>query len=277
MIAIVVALALTAPDKVDVRPAADLALTGVALVGFAIPYLLADQLAPARCRICDGADNTGLPGTGSRGSLNAVDAWFHDAATGWLTSRETADAASSVVAYALVPVGVIAGAWTATGPYSTDGAGWRAMAIVGESALVSAALVQGVKYVAARKRPFVRYGHGETGGSYDVNDTDSRISFPSGHSAFAMSLGVALATTATIEESAAAPWLWAAAAVGSVTTGALRMIAEKHYFTDVASGTLIGAACGVVVPLLHRRGGPMSSSSVSDAPQGPAIALTGTF
>ena len=96
-------------------------------------------------------------------------------------------------------------------------------------------------------------------------------------SAFATSLGVALATTATIEESAAAPWLWAAAVVGSVTTGALRMIAEKHYFTDVASGTLIGAACGVVLPLLHRRGGPMSSNSVSVAAQGPAIALTGTF
>lgn len=66
---------------------------------------------------------------------------------------------------------------------------------------------------------------------------------------FVTSLGVALATTATLEESEAAPWLWAAAALGSVTTGALRMMAEKHYFTDVAAGAAIGAACGVVIPL----------------------------
>jgi membrane-associated phospholipid phosphatase len=277
MIAVALALALTATDKVDVRPAADLAIGGVALVVWAVPEIFRNELAPSHCHLCDGADNTGLPGTGSSASLNGVDAWFHDATAGWLVSRRTADVASSVVAYGLVPLGVAVGAFTATGPHATDGAGWRAMAIVEESAVVSAAVVQGLKFALARKRPFVRYGTGETSGSYDVGDADSRASLPSGHTAFVTALGVGLATTATLEESDAAPWLWAAAALGSVTTGALRMMAEKHYFTDVAAGAAVGAACGVVIPLLHRRGGPLSTSSVSIGAQGPGFALSGRF
>jgi membrane-associated phospholipid phosphatase len=277
MIAVALALAVTATDKVDVRPAADLTIAGIALVAWGIPELLRNDLAPAHCRLCDGADNTGLPGSGSAASLNGVDAWFHDATAGWLMSRRSADVASSIWAYAFVPLGVAVGAFTTTGSHATDGAGWRAMAIVEESAIVSTALAQGLKFAVARKRPFVRYGSGETSGSYDVNDADSRFSFPSGHVTFVTSLGVALATTATLEESEAAPWLWVAAALGSVTTGALRMMAEKHYFTDVAAGAAIGAACGVVIPLLHRRGGPLSSNSVSIAAQGPGFALSGRF
>jgi membrane-associated phospholipid phosphatase len=277
MIAVALALALSASDKVDVRPAVDLAIAGGALVGWVVPELLQAQLAPGHCRLCDGSDNSGLPGTGSRGSLNGVDAWFHDALTGWPMSRAAAGTLSDVLAYGLVPVAALAGAWTTTGPHATEGAGWRAASIVAESALVTGAVVQGIKYVTARKRPFVRYGNGETSGTYDVADPGSHLGFPSGHAAWVTSLGVALATTATLEESAAAPWLWASAAVSSVTTGALRMIAEKHYFTDVAASAAIGAACGIVVPLLHRRGGPLSTDSLSVASQGPAFALTGRF
>jgi len=67
------------------------------------------------------------------------------------------------------------------------------------------------------------------------------------------------------------------AAAASIAAGSLRMMAEKHYLTDVAAGALIGATCGVVVPLLHRRGGPLSSRSMSVAAQGPALTLTGRF
>ena len=267
-----------ATDKIALRPAADAVVTGAGLVVFVVPELLKDKLAPAHCAICDGGDNTGLPGTGSRGSLNGVDAYFHDALTGFLLPRKTAETASSVVAFVLVPIGSIAGALTATGPHATDGAGLRATVVVLESSVVSAALIQGVKLVAARKRPFVRYGDGEPSGVYDVNDRDSHLGFPSGHTAFATSMGVAMAMTATLEESPAAPWLWGAAAAMSVTTATLRMIAEKHYFTDVLSSAAVGAACGVVFPLLHRRGSALAASSLSvGAQQGPALTLSGSF
>ena len=277
MIAVALALALTATDKVDVRPAADIAVTGAAILAFGIPELLKADLAPSHCRLCDGSDNTGLAGTGSRSSLNGVDAWVHDALTGWVVGRQAADTASHVVVFGVIPAAVIAGAWTTTGPHATDGAGWRAMAIVGESALVSAALVQGLKFAIARKRPFVRYGNGTVGGSYDVTGPDSRTGFPSGHTALAASLSVSLAMTATLQESRAAPWVWAGAGLSTVTAGMLRIIAEKHYFTDALTGAAVGTACGVVLPLLHKRGGPLSSGSMSVALQGPGFALSGSF
>jgi membrane-associated phospholipid phosphatase len=260
-------------DKVAIRPALDFTLVGAGLAAFVIPELLKQHLAPASCNVCNGPDNTGL-GDGSQGTLNGVDAFFHDRLTGWLLSRQTADTVSNVWAYALVPAGTIAGAMLATGPSASDGAGLRAAVIVLESAAVQAAVVQGMKFFVARKRPFVRYGHGEASGTYDVNDRDSHVSYPSGHTAFATSLGVSMAMTATLEESAAAPWLWGAAAVISVSTATLRMIAEKHYVTDVATGAAIGAACGVVFPLLHKRGNALSVSAQGSA---PLLVLSGAF
>ena len=277
MIAIALALAATAPDKIDLRPTADIVVASVAFAAAAVPQILKDQLSPAACRICDGPDNSGLPGTGSRGSLNGVDAWFHDAATGWAFSRQTANTLSNVMAFGVLPTFAVAGAFTTTGPHASEGAGWRATAVVGESVLVSAAIFQSAKLLAARKRPFVRYGNGESGGTWSVSNPDSHLGIPSGHTAIAASLGFSLATTATIQESGAAPWLWGAAALGTAGTGALRMIAEKHYFTDVVAGAVVGAASGVVIPLLHRRGGALSSDGVSAPAQGPAVSVSGRF
>jgi membrane-associated phospholipid phosphatase len=267
-----------ASDKIALQPAADAVITGAGFAAFVIPELLKGSLAPAHCNICDGPDNSGLPGSGagSHGSLNGVDAYFHDAMTGYLLPRKTADTVSNVLGYVLLPLGSIAGALTTTGPHASDGAGLRATVVVLESAAVSAALVQTVKFVAARKRPYVRYDHGDPAGTYAV-DADSHLGFPSGHTAFAAALGVSLAMTATIEESSAAPWLWGAAAAATVSTASLRMMAEKHYFTDVAAGAAVGAACGVLFPLLHRRGSVLSNGSVSVGAQGPLVALSGVF
>ncbi len=268
-------------DRIALQPGADAAITSVGIAAFLIPELLRGKLAPERCNICDGLDNSGLPNlrpAGSPGaSVNGLDAWWHDAMTGWILERKTADTASNVWVYALLPLGTIAGALTATGPYASDGAGLRAAVVVLEASAVSAALVQSVKFFAARKRPFVRYDHAELSGAYAFDDADSHLSLPSGHTAFATTLGVSLAMTATLEESPAAPWLWGAAAAATVTTASLRMIAEKHYFTDVAAGAAIGAACGVALPLLHRRGSPLSGGSLSVGAQGPAVALSGAF
>ncbi len=194
--------------------------------------------------------------------------------TGWILPRKTADTVSDVWAFALLPAGALVGAGLATGPAASEGAGLRAAVIVLESSAVSAALIQGIKFIAARKRPFVRYGDGEAGGVYGVNDRASHLGYPSGHTAFAASLGVSMAMTATLQDSPAAPWLWGAAAAMFVTTASLRMIAEKHYFTDVLSSAAVGAACGVAFPLLHRRGSALGAGlQVSTR----AIAWGGSF
>jgi membrane-associated phospholipid phosphatase len=69
--------------------------------------------------------------------------------------------------------------------------------------------------------------------------------------------------TATLEESPAAPWLWGAAGVLTVSTGFLRMMAEKHWVSDDLGGIAIGAGCGVLFPLLHRRGSLLGGSTVA--------------
>lgn len=228
-------------DKVAINLPVDIALTGAGLVAYVVPELLKESLAPASCVVCDR-------------NLNGVDAGFHDAMTGWILPRKTADTASSVWAFAVLPLASVGGALVALGPHASDGAGLRAAVIVFESTVLSAATVQGVKFLVARDRPFDHYAHGDGTQAYNLTDRDSHLSFPSGHTALATSLGVSLAMTASLQDSRAAPWLWGAAAAMSISTGALRLIAEKHYFTDVAAGALVGAASGVIVPLLHRRG-----------------------
>lgn len=260
MIAVLLALSLGAQDKVDVRLAADVPITAVAVLGFAIPELLKNELTPAQCRLCDA-------------QVDGVDAFFHDHLTGALWDRKTSDTISNVWVYALLPLSALGAAYTATGPYASDGAGWRAAMIVVEATAVQGAIVQAFKFSAARERPFARYGHGDASSTYDASSADSRISLPSGHTGFTAALGFSVAMTASLEESKAAPVLWGAAAAATVATGSLRMMAEKHYFTDVLTGAAIGTACGIGIPLLHRRGSALAVS----ASQGPTLAFSGAF
>lgn len=254
-------------DKVGLDFPVDAAISLAGLTAFVVPELLKERLAPAACVVCNP-------------DLNGLDAGIHDAMTGWALPRRTADTASNVWAFAVLPIASIGGALAATGPSASDGAGLRAAVIVLESTALSAASVQAVKFFVARARPFAHYNHGDDTKTYSLTDRDSHLSFPSGHTALATSLGVSLAMTAQLQDSRAAPWLWGAAAAMSLSTGALRIIAEKHYFTDVAAGALLGAASGVVVPLLHRRGsalGPSGSAfpgQVSVTPSVVSIAWT---
>jgi membrane-associated phospholipid phosphatase len=245
------ALSLRSADLV-IAPAALLLLGGSQLV----------HLAPAHCRLCDGADDSGLPGSAGagRGSLNGVDAFFHDALTGTVLSRKTADTTSTVLAFGVTPAFALGAAWFATGPHASPGAGARAAVIVLESLAVSRVATEVLKLGFARKRPFVRYGTGtngataSTGSTYDVNDDDSRLGFVSGHASAVAALGVSAAMCASLQDSQAAPALWTGASALVVLTGTLRMVAEKHYFTDVLAGAVVGAGTGVLLPLLHRQG-----------------------
>lgn len=52
------------------------------------------------------------------------------------------------------------------------------------------------------------------------------------------------------------PWryvIWSGAAVTPAITGLLRVRAGKHFPTDVATGYIVGAATGYLVPLIHQK------------------------
>jgi membrane-associated phospholipid phosphatase len=260
VIAIVLALAAGAQDRVDVRPAVDLTIVGVTFAGTAITEIFRNDIVEKECRWCDT-------------HLNAVDSSIHDAMTGWLMSTSTADKLSTALELGLVAPAAFSAAFLATGPYASEGAGWRASLIIVESAAVSSAIVQTTKFIAVRQRPYARYGTGNI-----PSDADSRLSFPSGHTAFAASMGFSAAMTAQLQESSAAPWLWAAAGLETFVMGSLRIIAERHYFTDTLAGAASGGACGVIFPLLHKRGGALSSpADVSVGAQGSMLAVSGRF
>jgi undecaprenyl-diphosphatase len=113
-----------------------------------------------------------------------------------------------------------------------------------------------------------------------VLSSDANLSFPSGHTSVAAALGTSAAMLATLEESPAAPWLWASTGLLTVGTGTLRMISESHYFTDVVGGAAIGAGCGVLFPLLHRRGAILGGSvvpAVRAVQGGATFSVAGTF
>lgn len=280
--ALALALAVALPAAAQQEPpaprlaltvGADVAIASGGFVLFGVTELLKPQLAPGECRVCGGTPTTGLPGdpAAAQRSVNGADAWFHDALTGSLLSRKGADTFSNVWAFGAVPLGALAASWFATGREPGEWAGARAALVVAESAGVAVALTQALKFSAARTRPFARYGHGtdgptaDEGGTFDANNPDSRLSFPSGHTASTAALAFGAAMTAQLQESKAAPALWAGAAAVTVITAASRMIAEKHWFTDVLTGAAIGAGCGVLVPLLHRPGAALGSDRAAGA------------
>lgn len=121
-----------------------------------------------------------------------------------------------------------------------------------ESALSAAALTSIVKQLAHRTRPY----------AYNSNaplalklEQDTRASFFSGHTSVTAALSF---STAKIWQdhhrgSRWSPLVWAGATAIPVATGFLRMKGGKHFPSDVATGLIVGALCGWVVPELHRK------------------------
>lgn len=116
-----------------------------------------------------------------------------------------------------------------------------------------------LKVMVRRLRPFnYREGFDE-----ERLDGDSRVSFPSGHSALAFA-GAAVMFTLLEQRYPGEPW---AAAVGggafaiAASVAMLRVLAGRHFPTDVLAGAAIGTSLGLLIPRFHRGTGPASLSS----------------
>jgi membrane-associated phospholipid phosphatase len=279
-------------DAFSLNLSADLALTGSSFVLWGMTTVAGRDLGPDSCWLCNGVDNHGTPttpGNGS-GSLNPVDAFFHDKLTGWPISRKSADTWSSVLTYGVAPAGALVTAIFANGPAASEGSAFRTGMIILESAGASGFAGRVIKISLPRKRPFVRYGHGTDGAgpegsTYDVNDPDAHFSFVSGHTITASSIVFSAATCAQLQGSRAAPYLWAFAGTTTFLVAALRVVAEKHYFSDVLGGAAIGAGTGILLPLLHQpgwllsgdRNGPPGQLTFSAGPDEVQLGWAGNF
>src|SRR5690606_31628510 len=123
------------------------------------------------------------------------------------------------------------------------------------SLLTGALLQAGIKRIAARERPD---GIACTGQEPLPNcDSNNRYrSFVSGHATMTFTAaGLTCAHHAQVPIYGA-PWADVGACVVSMaaalTTSLLRMIGDRHYFSDVLAGALVGLGAGLLMPELLR-------------------------
>jgi hypothetical protein len=110
-------------------------------------------------------------------------------------------------------------------------------------------LTSGTKIIAGRERPFVKTCDGSPPGDASCGDPDRKQSFFSGHASMAAT-GAGLSCSYAIKQKT---WgdgtvaRFAPCALGlgaAITTGALRIVADKHWSSDVIVGLVVGASVG---------------------------------
>ncbi|WMX16691.1 phosphatase PAP2 family protein [Aureispira sp. CCB-E] len=120
-----------------------------------------------------------------------------------------------------------------------------------ETIALTGALTSLTKNIVRRPRPFV---YNENVALHYKQEKDAQYAFFSGHTS--MTAAMCFMTAKIFQDynkgSKAIPWVWAAAATFPAVTGVLRQQAGKHFWTDVVTGYLVGAAIGFLIPELHR-------------------------
>ena len=93
-------------------------------------------------------------------------------------------------------------------------------------------------------------------------------SFFSNHTTSAFTTAVYSAYTFQLRHpgSPLVPWAWGGSLALAAGTGTMRILAGKHFPTDVIAGAAVGAFCGYVVPRLHLRRSRNSIRARSDRP-----------
>ncbi|MFA6580312.1 MAG: phosphatase PAP2 family protein [Paludibacter sp.] len=105
---------------------------------------------------------------------------------------------------------------------------------IGVSIGVDGVLTYGLKKIVRRPRPYVTYN------DIHAYETESSLSFPSGHTSLAFATATALSLKYPKWYIIAPGYLWAC------TVGYSRMNLGMHYPTDVLTGALLGAGSAYV-------------------------------
>jgi membrane-associated phospholipid phosphatase len=247
----------------------DGAITGAgAVYWIGSEALLKKKLAPEPCRWCDrNPDGTD--------SLNRLDRWGRGLAGTTAEQRKRADTWSNAVDFGLLPVSVLGAQYALSqGSGASRSVFFQDAGIIIQTAVLSAVLNQTVKFIVGRERPFVHV-LSEDQKLLTAQPDDNNLSFYSGHTNLAFALVVSAGTVAELRGYKHRAWIWAVGLPLATTVPLLRMAADKHYLSDVATGALLGSAFGVAVPLLlHGRVNKASgalSLQVTGAPHGAAI------
>jgi len=137
--------------------------------------------------------------------------------------------------------------------------------LIFEATSLATLTTQATKLIVRRERPFVHALPSDR--KLNTSDPgDNNVSFFSGHTSVAFALAASSGTVAEMRGYRLAPLIWGMGAASGLVTGYLRIAADKHYFSDVLVGALVGTAFGVGVPLVfHGRGAFDSGTTLPSA------------
>jgi membrane-associated phospholipid phosphatase len=229
----------------------DLPITAVATTTWILSGVFEAELMRKDCGWCERDSN-------GKSTLNGLDSGVRDGLK-WGNTK-AADTASNVLDQGVMPVTIL-GLTALAAQHESRLRDFPVDAlIILEAMTLGINLNQATKMAVGRERPFVHAMPADQR-SQTANPSDNNTSFYSGHTTRAFSLAVATGTVASLRGYRWAPWVWAAGLTVATSIGYLRIAADKHYFTDVFVGAVMGSAFGFGVPyLFHGRispeGGP---------------------
>ena len=247
----------TTRPRMQVHIPLELTLTAAGGIVWITTEILKGKIAPSTCHWCDAP---------------AADLAVKNALR-W-SNTKGADISSYVTGFGMAPMAALG--LDAAVVYSSGGSfrEWGEDAtVIMESIVVAANTNQLVKFLVGRERPFVHDldadGKGRTS-----TPGDNNLSFYSGHTMLGFVSAVSAGTIASLKGYRAAPVIWGTGLTFAAATGYLRIAADKHYFTDVVTGAVMGSLAGFLVPWLHRpksTGARVTGMTAGPGPTGATI------
>jgi membrane-associated phospholipid phosphatase len=231
-----------------INPALDGALIAAGTVASAIPYLFAKQLIHPRCP-CDPREVNGF----DRGSIG--------------DASKFADDLSDVTMVAAVAAPPLLDALD----LGVRGELLEDLVVYAETMAIDTAFVSVTK--AAVQRPLPRVYAGDAG---LINTPNGYRSFYSGHTTSTVAALSAGAMTWTLRHGDTAwnrTWPWLVTGLVGSSVAAERVLAGRHFVSDVLVGAATGAAIGILVPYLHARA-PAVSVGIAPADGGGQLAVS---
>jgi PAP2 superfamily protein len=195
------------------------------------------------------------------GGPNALDAKVRNSLV-WSDTKLPARM-SDISSYVLAPTAAYGLVLAGTLATPSTAALMDDMIPIAEAMIVTQWVTRALKITIARTRPYAHFT--------DETSNEDNLSFPSGHTSLPFALATSAGMIAHSRGYKSEPYIWAIGITLALSSGYLRIAADRHYVTDVATGALIGVSAGLTVPLL------MSRDNVRLTPMGTGMAFAGVW
>jgi membrane-associated phospholipid phosphatase len=244
----------------------DVAVTSVGGVWWLTSEMMKADLVPEKCRWCYRAED-------GKDLLNPYDGWVRKNIV-W-KSTETAATVSSVLGFFVEPASMMGLTALAEANEKAIGRFPVDALLITEATVLAGDVNQIAKFAFARERPFVHFLPRAPDAIRALTDSpsDDNLSFFSGHTTLAFAVATSAGMVNTLRGYRLAPLVWGAGMSMAVSVGYLRIAADKHYFSDVMTGAVVGSIIGVGIPLIFHSASSSSSAASPNPPSASSQAL----